>query len=90
MGPIVLGHNLLARWMIKDAANERYRMRGNDESLVDRFGNQLNAYVNAPTRQLLREKGITNATVLCRVHVGNEGERAALVQLLELPVTFTW
>jgi hypothetical protein len=90
VGPIVPGNNLRARWMIRDAANERYRMRGDDESLVDRYGDQLNAYINAPTRELLRDKGITSATVLCRVLVGNEGEKATLVRLLELPVNFTW
>lgn len=56
VGPIVPGHNLLARWMIKDAANNRYRMRGDDDSFVDRYGNQLNAYINAPSRELLRNR----------------------------------
>ena len=90
VGPIIPGHNLQARWMIKDAANERYRMRGADESFVDRYSNQLDAYINAPSRELLRHRGITSATVLCRVIVGNEGESGAMQRLLELPVTFTW
>ena len=90
VGPVVPGHNLLARWMIKDAADNRYRMRGNDESFVDHYGNQLNAYINAPSRQLLRDRGITRATILCRVRVGNEGEDAGLNRLLEFPVTFSW
>jgi hypothetical protein len=88
--PIVPGHNLRARWMIRNAANRRYRMRGDDESFVDQYGDQLNAYINAPTREVLRDEGISNATVLCRVIVGNEGEKATLVQLLQLPVNFTW
>ncbi|GAA0879198.1 hypothetical protein GCM10009119_21660 [Algoriphagus jejuensis] len=88
--PIVPGHSLRARWMIRDASNNRYRMRGNDESFVDHYGDQLNAYINAPTRTVLRDNGISNATVLCRVIVGREGEDATLVRLLELPVNFVW
>jgi hypothetical protein len=66
-------------------------MLGADESSVFRdFGPQFNAYINAPSRQALRDAGITSATILCRVRVGNVGEDAALQRLLELPVSFTW
>lgn len=88
--PLPAGQNLIFRWVIKDSSDRRYLMLGNDESSVFRFGNQFNAYINAPTRQLLRDRGITSAIVMCRVRVGAEGASASMHRLLELPVTFTW
>lgn len=88
--PLPTGQNLIFRWIIKDSSDRRYLMLGDDESSVFRFGDQFNAYINAPTRQLLRDRGITNATVMCRVRVGAEGASASMHRLLELPVTFTW
>jgi hypothetical protein len=88
--PLISGHNLRCRWIIKDRINRRYRMLGDDESEVFRFGTQFNAFINAPTRALLRTREVREATVLCRVMVGASGEDASLQRLLELPVRFTW
>jgi hypothetical protein len=65
-------------------------MRGDDESDVFRFGTQFNAYINAPTRALLRSRSVQDATVLCRVIVGAVGQDASMQRLLDLPVRFTW
>jgi hypothetical protein len=88
--PLPSGHNLQGRWVIKDESDRRYRMLGNDGNEVFHFRNQFNAFINAPTRELLRGRGITNATILCRVAVGERGEHASMQRLLELAVTFTW
>jgi hypothetical protein len=88
--PLISGHNLRCRWIIKDDSDRRYLMRGDDESDVFRFGTQFNAYVNAPTRALLRSRSVQDATVLCRVIVGAVGQDATMQRLLELPVRFTW
>lgn len=88
--PLPSGHNLRCRWIIKDSADNRYQMLGDDESSVFRYGSQFNAYINAPTRQLLRDRSVTSATIMCRIIVGAEGADASLQRLLELPVSFTW
>ena len=88
--PLPSGHNLRCRWIIKDSADNRYQLLGDDESSVFRYGSQFNAYINAPTRQLLRDRSVTSATIMCRVIVGVDGADASLQRLLELPVSFIW
>jgi len=65
-----------------------HRVPGEDG--IDQFGAQFNAYINAPSRELLRNRGAWQATILCRIRVGAEGTHASMERLLELPVEFTW
>jgi hypothetical protein len=88
--PLPSAPGLRARWVIQDASDRRYRMLGNNGEEVFHFGTEFNAFINAPTRALLRDNGITSAKILCRLMVGAEGEDATMQRLLELPVRFTW
>jgi hypothetical protein len=89
--PLPAAHGLKCRWVIRLPDNDRIMMLGDDESDVFRdFGTQFNAYINAPSRQLLRERNVTRATVLCRMRLGDVGSDASHERLLELPVSFIW
>jgi len=88
--PLITGHNLSCRWVIKDSSDRRYRMLGDDGSEVFHYGTQFNAFINAPTREALRTAGVTSVTILCRVIVGGEGADASLQRLLEKTVDLTW
>jgi hypothetical protein len=70
------------RWVIEDLSDNRYLMWGS-EGQVFRFGHQYHAYIPSRTRALLRQRNITQATILCRV------QGAGREVLLSLSVTFT-
>jgi hypothetical protein len=59
------------------------------ENGIDQFGAQFSAYTNAPSRELLCNRGIRQATILLSVRAVAEGTDSSLQRLLEL-VEFTW
>ncbi|MCX6598067.1 MAG: DUF4157 domain-containing protein [Acidobacteria bacterium] len=85
--PNVLG--MVCRWIIQLPDDSRVQMKGDDESSVFQWTDQFNAYINAPSREVLRQQNITSANILCRVRVAASGA-AMLERLLTLPVTFNW
>jgi hypothetical protein len=87
--PLPPGHNLICRWIIQLPDDSRVQMKGADESSVFQWSDQINAYINAPSREVLRQQNITSANILCRVRVAASGD-AMLQRLLTLPVTFSW
>src|SRR5215216_139475 len=56
------------RWVIADSSDNRYLMRS-DSGDPFQFGPCAPTFIGAPTRALLRSKGITTANVLCRVQI---------------------
>jgi hypothetical protein len=82
------GHHLRFRWVITDAADNRYLMWGRGGS-VFRYGRQSSAYIGSQTRAMLMERDIRSATILCRA-IAAEGRSLETDVQLRLPVTFTW
>jgi hypothetical protein len=72
------------RWVVRDSTDNRYLLTGLNGESVFEFGDESAVRIGLPTRALLRERGIRNAEVLCRVRTPLVGER-----LLTLPVTLT-
>lgn len=84
-------HGLKCRWVIRLPNDDRVKMLGDDGSDVFRdFGTQFNAFINAPSRQLLRDRNATQATVMCRLRLGDVGSDASHERVLRLPVNFVW
>ncbi len=81
-------HKLQFRWVINGADNNSYLMWGKNGQ-VFQYGAQSNAYIGSKTRQMLMDKGIRQASILCRV-VAARGRSLETNTLLSLPVTFTW
>jgi hypothetical protein len=82
VGNLPRGEVLLFRWIIADADNNSYLMYG-DAGPVQQYGSQSSAYIGSGTRKLLKEKGIHEAYVLCRVRAADNVNR-----LMKFPVTF--
>ncbi len=83
VGPLRPGHTLQFRWGIRDEQDRAYAM-WSEGGQVHQYGSQTRAYIGSGTRALLRERGITNAVIRCRVKAGNR-ER-----LLTFEAAFTW
>lgn len=71
------------RWIIADPSDNRFLMRA-DTGDPFQFGPHPTAFIGAPTRTLLKQRGITSGQVICRADVPESGER-----LFTLDVTFT-
>lgn len=79
------------RWIIIDGQDNRYLMWGDNGSVFE-YSSQPRAYIPSQTRLLLKQRGIKNATIRCRVQVyynaqlvhGGINEQV----VLSLPVTF--
>jgi hypothetical protein len=72
------------RWVIADPADQRYLM-WSELGGVFEFGTQNRyAYIPSKTRALLKERGIRQATVLCRVRIPAGAER-----LYQLPIALS-
>ena len=54
------------RWIVADSQNRSYLMRADTGNPFE-FGNHPSTYIGAATRALLKERGITQAEVRCRV-----------------------
>ncbi len=72
------------RWIIADAADERYQMRNILGGLAFRYGPHDVTIISSRTRALLRSREIRSADILCRVRIPGVGSR-----LLRLRVRFT-
>lgn len=77
------GHELRFRWGLRDADDQPYAM-WSEGGQVHQYGSQSRAYIGSRTRALLRERGIRNCTVRCRLRSG------AVERLLTFEAQFTW
>ena len=84
-GPLATIPGFEYRWVIRDANDRRYLMIGLDGESVFRFGDHVLAHIGRKTRALLKERGITEATVLCRASIPRRDTK-----LFELDVRFTF
>jgi hypothetical protein len=74
------------RWVLRDPQNRGYRMTDPDGHDLFEFkpsAESVNAVINKPTRDLLKQRGVTSATVTCRATSPVFGEK-----LFDLPITF--
>lgn len=81
-----LVHTFKFRWMIADPADNRYAM-WNDQGQVRNYQRDPDAYIPDGTRKALKNAGVTDATILCRISptfVKDESRS----RLISLPVTF--
>ena len=83
------GHRIRFRWVIADADDRRYLMRGARGGVPFHYSDQSSALIGEATRQLLRERRIRDATVQCRVASG-VGRALETSILYSQPVSFTW
>ncbi|SAL67518.1 hypothetical protein [Caballeronia humi] len=74
--------NFQFRWVIADAADNRYLMRSDTGNPFE-FGNHTAAYIGAATRTSLKTRGVTAATMICRAMIPTQTD---IVQ--ELTVQF--
>ncbi|MDC8005369.1 DUF4157 domain-containing protein [Aureisphaera galaxeae] len=88
ISPLTITNDLQFRWIIKDSSDRRYLMWGTSGS-VKHFGNHPQAFIQHRTRDLLRRRGITRATILCRAIAGR-GNPGGVQRLFEKDVNFTW
>ncbi|HXU46558.1 MAG TPA: DUF4157 domain-containing protein [Thermoanaerobaculia bacterium] len=72
------------RWVLADGDDRRYLMR-DDSGVTFDYGSYARSYIGGPTRALLRERGIHQGKVLCRVDVPAVGNT-----LFTQDVTFTY
>lgn len=79
-------HNYMFRWNILDDNNNAYAM-WSDSGGVHQYSSANNAYIGSGTRALFRERGITTATVNCRVAISNAQQ---FNEVFRLRVNFTW
>lgn len=54
------------RWIVADSQNRSYLMRADSGNPFE-FGNHPSVFIGAPTRALLKERGISQVEVRCRV-----------------------
>jgi Lysine-specific metallo-endopeptidase len=73
------------RWVIADVQDRRYLMWGDQGGVFEFGAGNTKAHISAKTRELLRQRGIREAKVLCRVRIVGGGEF-----LHELTVRFTF
>lgn len=86
-GPLAFVPGVSYRWVLRDPQDRSYKMTDRKGELLFQYRPALesvSAIINAATRALLKERGVTSGRVLCRASSPVFGER-----LFELPVTFT-
>jgi len=81
-------HRLQFRWVISDAQGRSYQMWGS-AGQVFQYGQQSRAYIGSKTRQMLMDRGVSEASILCRV-IAARGTSLETNVRISLPVTFTW
>lgn len=81
-------HRLQFRWVISDTQGRSYQMWGSGGQ-VFQYGQQSRAYIGSKTRQMLMDRGIREASILCRV-IAARGTGLETNVRISLPVTFTW
>jgi hypothetical protein len=74
--------NFQFRWVIADAADNRYLMRADTGNPFE-FGNHTAVYIGAATRALLKTNGVAAATIICRAMIPTQTDI-----VLEVPVQF--
>jgi hypothetical protein len=62
------------RWIVADSQNRSYLMRADSGNPFE-FGNHPIAYIGAATRALLKDRGISQVEVRCRVQFIGGGDR---------------
>jgi hypothetical protein len=85
-GTLAMVTGVSYRWILRDPQGRSYRMTdtgGNDLFQFKPAAESVLARINTPTRDLLKERGITSCTVICRASSPVFGEK-----LFEFPVTF--
>lgn len=70
------------RWVIADPTDNRYLMRADTGNPFE-FGNHTATFIGAPTRALLKQRGVSTGKVICRAMIPTQTDR-----LFELPVQF--
>lgn len=86
-GPIAIIPGVSYRWSLRDPADNAYLMTDTSHNDLQQFrpaSESVLAMINTPTRDLLKQRGITSGRVICRATSPVFGDR-----VFEVAVTFS-
>jgi hypothetical protein len=86
-GPLAIIPGVSYRWVLRDPQNRGYRLTDTDGNDLFEFkpaAESVLAAINEPTRELLKQRGISRAIVVCRATSPVFGDK-----VFELPVTLS-